>query len=622
MTQTASVHSIAAEDHARAESAAWAQFSAASDTAAFCRSWLAILCTQVERVNGALLLSRSDAQGAFAVAAVWPDAGRTMQYLAPIAERTLIEGRGIASAPDGMSPPVLDQPAYVGYPVQVSGALEAAVVLDLAPRSEAELQRALRLIHWGTAWLVDDFRQHALARTQARLDRFGVLTDLVATAMQERQFGAAAMAVANELAARLGCERVSLGWEASGSIRVDTLSHTADFDRKAELVRCIGAAMDEVLDLDVAIVFPPAKADDLGLLAHADLARECGDIGIVSVPLVEGGVTCGVLTLERTEGEPFGEGEVELAKTFGLLLGPILTLKRENDKGVLARASDAATGQLRKLFGPRHPGLKLVVFVAAALAVVLTFVETDYRVNAKTVIEGAVQRAAVAPFDGYLLESLVRAGDRVKQGQVLCRLDDRELRLEKTRWLSEREQLMRKHRQAFAAGERATMTVLASQISQAEAQLALVEDKLARATLVAPFDGIVVSGDLSQLLGSPVELGKKLFEIAPLDAYRVVLQVDERDITDVGLGRPGSLVLSGLAGEVMPFEVEQVTPVATAADGRNYFRVEARLLNPSVHLQPGMEGVGKVDAGKRRLLWIWTHSLVDWLRMAAWNWLP
>ena len=62
------------------------------------------------------------------------------------------------------------------------------------------------------------------------------------------------------------------------------------------------------------------------------------------------------------------------------------------------------------------------------------------------------------------------------------------------------------------------MGVFAAQINQAEAQLALAEEKLARATLVAPFDGIVVSGDLSQQLGTPVEQGKLLFEIAPLEA--------------------------------------------------------------------------------------------------------
>src|SRR2546422_4999312 len=38
--------------------------------------------------------------------------------------------------------------------------------------------------------------------------------------------------------------------------------------------------------------------------------------------------------------------------------------------------------------------------------------------------------AAVAAFNGYIAEAPVRAGDLVRRGQVLCALDDRELRLE------------------------------------------------------------------------------------------------------------------------------------------------------------------------------------------------
>ena len=90
------------------------------------------------------------------------------------------------------------------------------------------------------------------------------------------------------------------------------------------------------------------------------------------------------------------------------------------------------------------------------------------------------------------------------------------------------------------------MAILAAQIDQVEAMLSLVTDKLARATLLAPFDGIVVSGDLHQLLGTPVELGKVLFQIAPLDAYRVILQVEERDIAHLKVGQQGELTLSGI----------------------------------------------------------------------------
>jgi RND family efflux transporter MFP subunit len=253
--------------------------------------------------------------------------------------------------------------------------------------------------------------------------------------------------------------------------------------------------------------------------------------------------------------------------------------------------------------------------------VVLSVASGDYRVTTRTVIEGAVQRAMVAPFQGYVAQGFVRAGDNVKAGQALARLEDRELQLERTRWASEAEQMRRRYRQAAAMQERAAMAVAAAQAEQAEAQLALVDERLARATVRAPIDGIVVNGDLSQLLGSPVEQGKVLFEVAPLDAYRVVLNVDERDIAHVRKGQRGELALSGMPYERLAFTVNQVTPVATAQDGRNYFRVEARLDQATLRLRPGMEGIGKVHAGERKLIWIWTHTLVDWVRLWAWKWL-
>jgi RND family efflux transporter MFP subunit len=343
---------------------------------------------------------------------------------------------------------------------------------------------------------------------------------------------------------------------------------------------------------------------------------------VCSVPLVQDGHSIGVLTLERVAGEAFDAPALEVCTTVGLLLGPILGLKRENERSAWQRLREAAAGGARALFGPRHPGAKLLAALAAIAVVLLSVVSSEYRVSAKTVIEGEVQRAAVAPFEGYIAASPLRAGDRVAKGQLIAQLDERDLRLERARLESERDQLLGKHRQALAALDRASMAMVAAQIAQAEAQLSLVEDKLARAAIVAPFDGMIVSGDLSQLLGTPVEQGKVLFQVAPLDAYRVILQVDERDIGQVHLGQSGELALSGMPGERLRFTVKQITPLSTSEDGRNYFRVEAQLADASARLRPGMEGVGKIAAGPRKLVWIWTHPLLDWLRLAAWKWLP
>jgi hypothetical protein len=130
----------------------------------------------------------------------------------------------------------------------------------------------------------------------------------------------------------------------------------------------------------------------------------------------------------------------------------------------------------------------------------------------------------------------------------------------------------------------------------------------------------VIEGDLSQRLGTPVSRGEALFKVAPLDDYRVVLLVDERDIRPVNAGQEGALVLASMPDRSLPIRVDRITSVSTAEDGSNVFRVEASLMEPGVGLRPGMEGVGKVDLGQARLGWIWTRELAGWLRIKTWTW--
>lgn len=624
MSSTASVHALVQSDPARAESAAWASFTAPGSTSDFHASWLGILCAQLAQAKGALLLLREERDdspgGSFVAAAVWPDPSRPMQYLGPTATRALQERRGVVLGADGSQPPAREQPVHIGYPIEVEGELQGAVVVHLNPAPEAELQRDLRLLHWGTAWLVDQFRQRRHQHERQHLQRLTTITNAMATATQGDGLVPSAVATVNALATELGCERVSLGLDNEGDARVLAVSHTATFDPKSQLLRLIAEAMDEALDLDTTVVYPPPDGDELGAIAHRELARETRLAAICTVPLIDQGQPFGVLCFERHA--PFDEATVQTCQALGLALGPVLALKQDNERGLWQRVTEPVRHAGTVLFGPGHPGAKMAALGALAVVLALGVVQAEHRVAARTVVEGAVQRAAVAPFAGYVLESRVRAGDTVREGQVLARLDDRDLRLEQARWSAELQQLQGKQRQAMAAQDRTSMLLAGAQIEQAQAQLALVNNRLERASLKAPFDGVVVSGDLSQLLGTPVEVGKVLFEIAPLDAYRVILEVDERDIDHLRVGQGGELALSGLPGQTLPFAVKQITPVTTAAEGRNHFRVEAEVQAATDRLRPGMEGVGKVQVGERRLIWLWTHRFTDWLRLTLWNWLP
>jgi multidrug resistance efflux pump len=210
----------------------------------------------------------------------------------------------------------------------------------------------------------------------------------------------------------------------------------------------------------------------------------------------------------------------------------------------------------------------------------------------------------------------------VNQGQVICLLDDRDLMLERFKWFTEKQQLTKQYHEAMAKHEQSQIQITRAKIDQADAQLDLLDEQLSRTRLTAPFNALVMSGDLSQSLGSPVEKGQVLFEVAPLDQYRVIIEVDERDIAGVQVGQTSEMIFSSIPGETFPFVVEKITPVTTAKDGRNFYRVEGRLEKVTDQLRPGMEGVGKITVDRRRLIWIWTHKAVDWVRLKAWQWMP
>ena len=603
-------------DAQRAElDVAWRRFGAAADPEEFCRAWLELQCRAIGGVTDAMVVLQKPGVETFAPLAFWPEARRDRAHLAQIIERSLREGRGLLEP--------RTEGFQMAYPVRVDGKVRGVVGLDIDWRNDEALQAAMRQLQWGAGWLEVLLRRRADPSEAARL-RVKVLLQLIAAFLEQPGWRESAAALVTEIAARLGCDRVVLATLRRGHLHIEAVSNAAQFDRRANLLGAVIGAMTEALDQREALVYPPPAERRLAVtLSHAQLAQASGAGGVASFPLLHGGRQVGALTLERAQGLQFDAPSLELLDGLAAMLGPLIELRRSHERSLAAHGAASGRALADKLVGPRHHGFKLVAAMGILLGLFLAFATGIYRVSADARIEGEVQRAITAPFQGYVRETSVRPGDAVRKGDLLARLDDRDLRVERARLAAQREQLGQQYRDAMARQERAQVRVTSAQIMQADAQLAMVEEQLARTEVLAPFDGVVVSGDLTQSLGAPLERGQVMLELAPLEAYRVVLQVDERDIADVRVGQKGELVLASMPGSRYPFAVEKITPVSSAREGRNVFRVEAALEAQSdANLRPGMEGVGKVEVEERRLIGIWTRRLMDWLALTAWTWLP
>ncbi|MGR8919275.1 MAG: HlyD family efflux transporter periplasmic adaptor subunit, partial [Gammaproteobacteria bacterium] len=562
----------------------WQALAEADGLLDYCSAWLGVHCSQTRGVRAALVVIE-DADQAFVPAAVWPEPATDVTHLGEAARACLTAQAGQALDAGDDSGHV-----YLGYPILVDGRPCAAVVLDLVAPDPGAVQEAQRALHWASGRLEVEFQKRALDEALALGGRAEVALDAAALFGEHPGLEAPAMALVNELSVHLDCERVALGMVRGDRVRLLALSNAAWFEARGDFVTALETAMDEAVDQRRSVVHPALPAADDGpgaaiAVAHRDLA---GEAAACSVVLAVRGREIGAITCVRREG--VDRDTVRVLEAVAALVAPHLESRREAGRWLSGRLPQSLRRAARSLRDPRRPGFQAIVLLVLAAVAALATLESEYRVAADAIIEGEVQRAVVAPFDGFVASAAVRAGQQVAAGQALAVLDDRDLRLERQKWLSEREQAERKYRDALAKHEATNARILSAQLAEAEAQLTLAEEKLLRTVLVAPFDGLVVSGDLSQSLGSPVEKGEVLFELAPLDAYRVILKVEEQDIRGIEPGQQGQLMLAGSVGEALPFVVGNVS-VASAEEGRNVFRVEARLAQAAPTLRPGMQGV-------------------------------
>lgn len=580
----------------------------------FLADWIAALVAEVPGADRLVVMVEDAAGESFRPAALWPDPAADLTDLSAV----------IAAAAGGA--PALDRRADGGAalarPVPLGGHVAAIVALSL--RAGGDSTRADRRLAMATGWLAVRLREQRAGEDSTRYERGFAALDLLAVIGAQPGLPAAALAFVNEIVARLPFARAALGLVRnpdSGDVRLLALSGAAWFRKRGMLVAAHEDAMGEAADQRATILWPlPDGRARMIDAAHAALAAARGSGDVASVVMFDEEVPIAVLTVE---GDcPIVAEDLNLIEAVAALAGPVMALKAQQNRLIAGKMRDKAGQGLRALTGWNRPSYRLA---ALALIVVLAapFVITGpFNIVADARVEGAVERASTAPFAGYIAEAPARAGDRVAAGALLLRLDNRDLLLEAERWRSDVARLTQESRQALAGGALAELRLTEARFGQAQAQLALAVGRLDRTELRAAVVGVVLSGDHAARIGAPVEVGELLFTLSPLDRFRIVLEIDERDLALVGPGSTGALALQARGGARIPLTIDTLTPVVRGDEGRRLFRAEATPGAGVDTLFPGLEGVARIYVDDRPYAEIWTRRLRDWVTLQLWRWAP
>jgi hypothetical protein len=547
-------------------------------------------------------------------AAVWL---RTAAKLAP---RVTKSGETIVKHLGDPLPGVEPESFVLLLPLRSGGKIRGAVAMHVPSESGVSPQLARErgqlvgvLMHGYETRLKLAQRAEVVRRLQ------GVMETACASNEQSR-FGAAALALCNAIAERWSASRVALGRLRGRAVVVEAISHTEHFSRKTLLARRLEAAMEECLDQDVEVVHPCPQEAMMVSRAAAGLAAEEGGGYVCAMPWRVKGEATGVLIVERSaQGGQFTLEEVEALRVLSDLVGSRLMAMAQQDRWIGAKAVTAIHRGLAVVLRPEHTWAKAAALALIALAVVFTFARGEYRVDAAFEVQAENRRVLPAPYVGFLKSVHVKPGDVVATGALLAELDTDEMRLELAGARAQRVSLLK---EAYLAGRDAKVAeaqIARARAAETEAQIAWLEQRIARARITAVSDGVVLTGeDLEKRVGGPVEAGEMLFEVAPLEALRADLFVTEDRVLDLTEGYRGQLACAAHPGDYLGIEVERVSPVAELRDSQNVFRVRVRFEDERSWLRPGMQGLAKVDAGPRLLIWIWTREMVNFVRMKLW----
>jgi HlyD family secretion protein len=213
---------------------------------------------------------------------------------------------------------------------------------------------------------------------------------------------------------------------------------------------------------------------------------------------------------------------------------------------------------------------------------------------------------------GRIVAVYVEAGDHVKRGQLMAKLDESVLVPQVNRLAASLEQAdaqaalsaaeYRRAKAVEAAGalsaediekRRATSVTDAANVKVVAAQLAEYEARLNRTRVVAPVDGTVLTrkAEVGQIASPGSDA---LFRVASGGEVEMRGQIAEQDLAALKTGQPASVYLTGLA---RPFE-GRVRLLGAVIDPNTRLGEIRIALKPDPALRPGAFARGSVTVDK------------------------
>ncbi|WP_017345920.1 efflux RND transporter periplasmic adaptor subunit [Pantoea sp. A4] len=273
-----------------------------------------------------------------------------------------------------------------------------------------------------------------------------------------------------------------------------------------------------------------------------------------------------------------------------------------------------------RLRPPRLTRKRSLVLAAALIAVL--FIPVRQSVIAPAFVAARHPALLRAPLSGVIDQVVVQPNQAVKKGEVLVRLDARELQnqLERARqqFASSDAEFRQAQQQALSDDDaKAQLAVLSSRRESSRADVSYLQAQLARSELTAPRDGIALFDDVSDLVGKTVSPGERIMQLADPHETELDIELPAADAIALQPGAQVRLFLNVAPDSSHAATLEQIGwRAALTPDNIMAYHLRARFDKPDALQQIGLKGSAKIY-GERTLLGAWLLRK-PWAALRVW----
>ncbi len=429
----------------------------------------------------------------------------------------------------------------------------------------------------------------------------------------------AATAVAEQICETLSAAGVYLGWRAAGlendvqrPMRIVGQSHESDASTQSETHRLLTAAIDEIALRGGSTHWPVTDhVNRHALMSVSQFVAETKSERLSAITLTDNdGDVRGVLLVLDDAVDPSVTDRL-----LDVLRFPILSKLQSIERSTPGRLQRWTRNVANATTGFRA---KLALYASIVIAGLLCF-PVQYQVRCDCELQPVSRRYIASPIDGPLEKSYVRPGDRVNQGDLIASIDAQEIEYKLAGLRAELSGITQQRNRHVVKHDFASSKISELESERLSLEMDLLEYHRGNLEIRSPIDGVVVSGDHHESIGTPLKQGETLFEIAPLGEMMIEVAVDEREFPYVDAEMPVNVSLLALPGHAIQGTIQRVHPQAELKNHQNVFIAESKIEDPENLMRPGMRGYAWVQSDPHPLGWVLFHRLYASLRsMVGW----